>query len=205
MNPRFFTSKIGIILLAVIVASAIFGTASAATYNGLATKQNTLQAQWAQVENQYQRKIVLIPELVTTAYNYTQFERTTIENITRLRTEWLNAPNQVAQVNATNAIDQNLFRLTATYENYPELHSIVVVAGLMDELAGTENRITVERFRYNDDVRAYNNQVATFPGNVFAGMFGFQRAPYYDPIPGGPTSNPLNQAMTTSECDRESS
>ena len=59
MNPRFFTSKIGIILLAVIVASAIFGTASAATYNGLATKQNTLQAQWAQVENQYQRKIVL--------------------------------------------------------------------------------------------------------------------------------------------------
>ncbi len=186
MNPRFFTSKIGIILLAVIIVSAIFTTVSAATYNGLATKQATYQAQWAQVENQYQRKIDLIPELISTVSQYQQFESGTLENITRLRTQWLNSTSQSVRVNVTTAIDQNLIKLVATYENYPQLQSITVVAGLMDELAGTENRIAVERFRYNDDVRAYNTQIVTFPGNVFAGVFGFQRAPYYDPVPGGP-------------------
>jgi len=186
MNPKFFTSKIGVFLLGIIVVSLIFTSVSASTYNGLATKQTELQAQWAQVENQYQRKIDLIPELVKAAKNATQFESSTLENLTSLRTQWLNAPTQVARVNATNAIDQNLIKLTATYENYPDLQSVAVIAGLMDELAGTENRIAVERSRYNDDVRAYNTQVATFPGNVFSGFFGFQKANYYDPIPGGP-------------------
>ncbi len=186
MNPRFFTSKIGVLLLGVIIASVIFTTVSATTYNGLATKQATYQAQWAQVENQYQRKIDLIPELVAQVSKYKQFESGTLENITRLRTQWLNSTSQSVRVNVTTAIDQNLIKLVATYENYPELQSITVVAGLMDELAGTENRIAVERFRYNDDVRAYNTQMVTFPGNVFANLFGFQRAPYYDPIPGGP-------------------
>src|SRR5216684_337948 len=109
MNPRFFTSKIGVLLLGVIIASVIFTTVSA-----------------------------------------------TLENITRLRTQWLNSTSQSVRVNVTTAIDQNLIKLVATYENYPELQSITVVASLMDELAGTENRIAVERFRYNDDVRAYN-------------------------------------------------
>ncbi len=178
MNPRFFTSKIGVLLLGVIIASVIFTTVSATTYNGLATKQATYQAQWAQVENQYQRKIDLIPELVTQVSQYKQFESGTLENITRLRTQWLNSTSQSVRVNVTTAIDQNLIKLVATYENYPELQSITVVASLMDELAG----------RYNDDVRAYNTQVVTFPGNVFAGLFGFQRGPYYDPIPGGPVN-----------------
>ena len=188
MNPRFLTSKIGIILLGVLIASVIFTTVSAATYNALATKQATYQAQWAQVENQYQRKIDLIPELVVQVSGYREFESQTLENITRLRTQWLNASTQVIKVNVTTAIDQNLFKLQATYENYPYLQSITVVAGLMDELAGTENRIAVERFRYNDDVRSYNTQIVTFPGNIYAGLFGFQRAPYYDPIPGGPVN-----------------
>ena len=186
MNPRFLTSKLGLLLLAVIIASVVFTSVTATTYNGLATKQATLQAQWAQVENQYQRKIDLIPNLILQVSGYAEFEKQTLENITMLRTQWLNAPSQVVQVNVTTAIDQNLFKLVATYENYPYLQTAPLVAGVMDELAGTENRIAVERFRYNDDVRVYNTEIVTFPGNAFAGLFGFQKAPYYDPIPGGP-------------------
>jgi len=89
------------------------------------------------------------------------------------------------RVNITNAIDVLLFHMTATYENYPELHSVSLVAGLMDELAGTENRIAVERMRFNDDVLAYNTQVRTFPSNVVAGWFGFHETQYYT-IPGHP-------------------
>ncbi len=85
-----------------------------------------------------------------------------------------------------NAIDQNLFRITVTYENYPDLHSIAAVVSLMDELTGTENRIAVERMRFNDQVREYNTQVRSFPSNVIAGWYIFREQGYYDPIPGGP-------------------
>src|SRR5256885_14223831 len=78
------------------------------------------------------------------------------------------------------------FAIRVTYENYPDLHSDQLVAGLMDELAGTENRIAVERMWYNDAVRSYNTAVISFPNSLLAGSFGFQPRQYYDPIPGGP-------------------
>ena len=83
-------------------------------------------------------------------------------------------------------LDQNLFAIRVTYERYPELQSIQLVADLMTSLEGTENRIAVERGRYNDAVRVYNTAVISFPGKVVAGMFGFQARSYYNPIPGGP-------------------
>src|SRR2546425_2219563 len=176
---------IAIGLIAVIITGVAAASSTVLTYNSLVSKQATVQAQWAQVENQYQRKIDLIPQLVNATGHYMQFEQSTLQNITRLRTQWMSASGVDQRVNITNAIDVLLFRMTATYENYPVLHSDILVAGLMDELAGTENRIAVERMRFNDDVLNYNTQVRTFPSNVVAGWFGFHETQYYT-IPGHP-------------------
>ncbi|HEY7589308.1 MAG TPA: LemA family protein [Thermoplasmata archaeon] len=175
-----------LILVAVVVFLLVFTGWMILAYNGFVARQQTVQAQWAQVENQYQRKIDLIPELVSVAYNYTQFERSVLENITRLRSQWQNATSVEQQINYTNSIDQNLYVIRITYEAYPELQSATVLVGLMDELAGTENRITVERSRFNDAVRSYNTQVRSFPDTIIAGWFGFHEYEYYNPLPGGP-------------------
>jgi len=120
---------------------------------------------------------------------YTQFERSTLENITRLRTEWLSALTSDQRLNTSLALDSQLNTIVLAYfsaENYPTLSSIPLVANLMDELARTENRIATERMRCNDDVREYNSKIKRFPGNVFSGMFGFDEKRYYDLIPGQP-------------------
>ncbi len=176
--PRTRIVLLGAVLTAVIVLSWV-----GLTYNSLVARQTSVQVQWAQVENLYQGKIDLIPTLVATVSQYEQFESSTVQNITRLRFRWLNATGFEARLNITNAVDQNLFRITLTYENYPELHSIAAVVSLMDELAGAENMIAVERMRFNDQVRGYNTQVGSFPSNVIAGWYGFRELAYYDPIP----------------------
>jgi len=184
------TMKIGPrgMILLVVVAVALLATGGwmILAYNGLVARQQTVLAQWAQVENQYQRKIDLIPTLVNVTTGYQEFERSLLTNITELRSRWQNASTFVERVNVTNALDVNLFYLVATYENYPYLSSIEIVRDLFFELAGTENRITVERSRFNDAVRGFNTRIRSFPDNLVAGMFGFQEYEYYDPIPGGP-------------------
>jgi len=176
-----------LIVLAVVVAAVlIFVGWMVLAYNGLVAKQQNVSAQWAQVENQYQRKIDLIPNLVATVSQYQQFERSTLENITALRSQWLNASGARGQVNISNALNAQLYDVFLTYEAYPELQSVTLVAGLIDELAGTENRITVERARYNDGVRAFNTQVHSFPDLLVAGWFGFTDFEYYNSVPGGP-------------------
>ena len=174
-----------IILLAVIVTGAGVGIGTAVSYNALVSKQATVQAQWAQVVNQYQRKIDLIPSLVSAVSGYMQFERNTLGNITKLRSQWGNTTNLDQKLNVTNSIDNLLIQVRATYEAYPDLHSDQLVAGLMDELAGTENRIAVERGRFNDAVRDYNTSVNSFPSNLVANWFGFHATAYYN-TPGNP-------------------
>ena len=174
-----------IVVIAVVLIAVVLLGWIGLTYNSLVARQTSVQAQWAQVENQYQRKIGLIPNLVATVSQYQQFESGTLQNITALRSQWLNTTDLQARLNITNALDINLFNLRFTYENYPELQSIYAVSSLMDELAGTENRIAVERSRFNDQVRTYNTQVRSVPSNVVAGWFGFREYGFYDPIPGG--------------------
>ena len=173
-----------IIGIIIAVALLIFTAWIVLAYNSLVTAEQRVESQWAQVENQYQRKIDLIPNLVNVTGQYTQFERSTLENITALRTQWLSDLTDSEKLNTSVALDGQINALVLAYysaENYPTLSSIPLVAGLMDELAGTENRIATERMRYNDDVRDYNTKVGKFPSNIVAGMFGFEKKEYYNP------------------------
>lgn len=172
---------IGLIVAVVLLLTSIWIVLA---YNGLVSAQQKVESQWAQVENEYQRKIDLIPNLVNVTGQYTQFEKSTLENITALRTQWLSDLTSKDKINTSIALDGQISAVVLAYysaENYPTLSSIPLVAGLMDELAGTENRITTERMRYNEDVRDYNTKVAKFPSNIVAGMFGFDKAEYYNP------------------------
>ena len=179
-------SRRGLTLVGILVIAVVLLAWVVAAYNSFVAKDQMVTAQWAQVENQYQRKVDLIPSLVATVQQYQQFERSTLENITRLRSQWLNTSGIDQRINVSQSLDQNLFAIRVTYENYPDLKSNQVVASLMDELSGTENRIATERMWYNDAVRSYNTAVISFPNSLLAGSFGFQPRKYFDPIPGGP-------------------
>jgi len=170
-----------VLLIIVIIVVVIFLIGLAGMYNGMVAKSQTVDAQCFQVVNQYQRKIDLIPQLVNLTGFITDFERSTLENITRLRTEWLNSTG-AARINVSGQID-NLITVVSVNENYPNIQSIWFAAGLFDEIAGTENRISVERGKYNDRVREYNTAIQSFPGVMFAGGWGFHDKQYADPIP----------------------
>jgi LemA protein len=149
------------------------------TYNGIVSKHETITAKWAQVENQLQRRNDLIPNLVNTVKGYASHEKTVFEDVTNARSQWGKAATLEEKVKAAGAVDAALARLLLVVENYPSLKANDTFLKLMDELSGTENRIAVERMRYNEAVRDYNVTVRMFPGNVIAGMFGFKPATEY--------------------------
>lgn len=162
------------------------------TYNSLVVLSQGVDNQWAQVETQYQRRIDLIPNLVNTAKGYMQFEKSLLEEITSLRSQWMSAATVDNKVKYGNALDSALGRLLVVYENYPTLKSDTVISSLMDELAGTENRIAVERMRFNDKIREYNTAIKIFPTNLIANAFNFKERPYFQAQPGSeivPTVN----------------
>jgi len=171
---------LGIIILVAVIALVIFGIWAILAYNDLVAQEETIDSQWAQVSNEYQRKIDLIPELVETVEDYQEFEKGTLENVTRLRTQWMEAKTTEEQVNISTELDRALIDIVVTYEEYPDLQSIEAVSSLMYTLEGTENRITVERMRYNEDVRDYNSDVRSFPRSIIAGWFDFEKRSYYE-------------------------
>lgn len=171
------TMKKIFLALGVIIVLVIISFVS--IYNGIVTRHETITAKWAQVENQLQRRNDLIPNLVNTVKGYAAHEKTVFENITKARSQWTKANTLEEKVKAAGAIDAALARLLLVVENYPNLKADQTFLKLMDELSGTENRIAVERMRYNEVVRDYNITVRMFPGNVIAGMFGYQRATEY--------------------------
>ncbi len=166
---------LGIIFFIAIVA--IIGLAG--VYNGIVSKHETITAKWAQVENQLQRRNDLIPNLVNTVKGYAAYEKNVLENITNARSQWAKASSVEEKVKAAGTIDSALGRLLLITENYPNLKADQTYLKLMDELSGTENRISVERMRYNEAVRDYNITVRMFPGNIIAGMFGYKTATEY--------------------------
>lgn len=171
-----------------LVIIAVIALWLVATYNGFITMTQAIDNQWAQVETQYQRRVDLIPNLVNTVKGYMMFEQSLLTEITTLRSQWMSATSVDDKVNVGNALDSALGRLIAVYENYPQLQSVVPVASLMDELAGTENRIAVERMRFNEKVREYNTAILVFPSNMLANMFGFTQKPYFESQEGAETA-----------------
>ena len=148
-------------------------------YNNIVTKHETITAKWSQVENQLQRRNDLIPNLVNTVKGYAGHEKGVLEAVTAARSQWAGAGNTEEKVKAAGSMDSALSRLLLVVENYPVLKADQTFLQLMDELSGTENRIAVERMRYNESVRDYNVTVRRFPGNIVAGMFGYKALPEY--------------------------
>lgn len=167
------------ILVGLLVLVLIAGVAVASTYNIIVTKHETITAKWAQVENQLQRRNDLIPNLVSSVKGYAAHEKTVFEDVTKARSQWANAATVDEKVKAAGQIDAALSRLLLVVENYPQLKADQTFLQLMDELSGTENRIAVERMRYNEAVRDFNITVRKFPANIVAGIFGYKPATEY--------------------------
>jgi len=170
-----FLIALGVIVLIIVIATASL----AGIYNGIVSKHETITAKWAQVENQLQRRNDLIPNLVNTVKGYAGHEKTVFEDVTNARSQWAKAGTTEEKVKAAGAVDSALSRLLMVAENYPELKASQNFLTLQDQLEGTENRIAVERMRYNEAVQDYNITVRTFPGNFIAGMFGYKPAAEY--------------------------
>ena len=169
----------------IIIGVLIFvGLSLVSFYNRLISLQAQVDAQWAQVETQYQRRFDLIPNLVKSVEGIMEQEQDVFNTIAEARTRYGQAQGVNEQVEATNNLESALSRLLVVIENYPQLRSSENVTQLMDELSGTENRIAVERRRFNELVREYNISIKRFPGNLIAGMFGFEERPYFEAAEG---------------------
>jgi LemA protein len=174
-----------IILLAVVIGLvAVLGLSLGAIYNSLVTKSQAVDAQWAQVQTQYQRRFDLIPNLVNSVKGIMAQEQTVFLALADARTRYAGASTPADQAEAANEVETALARLLVIMENYPQLRSIEAVTTLMDELAGTENRVAVERGRYNTEVRDYNTAIKRFPVVMVAGAFGFDERTYFESFPG---------------------
>jgi LemA protein len=149
------------------------------SYNTFVKQEEAVKAQWAQVENQLQRRNDLIPNLVETVKGYAQHEESVYKDIADARSRLLAAKSPEESIAAANQQTSALGRLLAVVENYPQLKANEQFNRLTDELAGTENRLAVERMRYNERVQEYNTARRQFPGNVTAKMFGFKEYPFF--------------------------
>jgi LemA protein len=156
---------------------------SGCSYNRFVAQEEAVKAQWAQVQNQLQRRNDLIPNLVETVKGYAGHEASVFKDIAEARSRLLAARSPDETIQAANQQSSALGRLLAVVENYPQLKANEQFNRLTDELSGTENRIAVERMRYNETVQAYNTSRRQFPGNLTAGMFGFKEYPLFEAPP----------------------
>ena len=179
-------------LIAIVTAVAIvlvcFGWVKS-TYNGFVQQQEGVEAAWAQVENVYQRRADLIPNLVATVKGYAKHEQETLDKVVSARAKAtqitvdptnLTAESLKKYQEAQGELGSALGKLLAITENYPDLKANENFLQLQAQLEGTENRITVERKTFNEVAQTYNSAIRQFPGNILAGIFGFERKPYFE-------------------------
>ena len=162
-----------IVVIVGLIGLSVFGT-YVSTRNTLVSKNEAVKSAWSQVDIVLQRRADLIPNLVETVKGYAQQEQTVFGEIAKARSALLSAGTPQQKIAANGQLDGALGRLLAVVENYPQLRSNENFLRLQDELAGTENRIAVERKRYNDTLRDYNTYVQQFPNNIIAGWAGFK-------------------------------
>jgi LemA protein len=167
---------LGILVLVIIIPFLYLK----GTYNTLVTMDEGVKGAWAQVENQLQRRYDLIPNLVETVKGYAAHEKEVLMGVTEARSKVGGAGTIPDQIAANNQLSAALSRLLLVVERYPDLKANTNFIRLQDELAGTENRIAVERRRFNETVKAYNIKIRRFPTNIIAGMFGFEKATFFE-------------------------
>ena len=178
------------IVLAVIAVLLLLAYSSVkSSYNNMVTMQEGVTAQWSQVENVYQRRSDLIPNLVSTVKGYADFEKETLTQVIEARAkatavninpDKLDAQSLQNFQNAQSGLSSALSKLMVVVEKYPELKANQGFLDLQAQLEGTENRITVERQKFNQTAQTYNTFIRTFPKNIFAGMFGFEKKAYFE-------------------------
>ncbi|HCK99936.1 MAG TPA: LemA family protein [Candidatus Marinimicrobia bacterium] len=186
-----------IVLIVVLVVLLMIFSFFKNTYNSLVTMEENVNQSWAQVSNQYQRRADLIPNLVETVKGYASHEQETFTAVTEARAkvgqltvtpEVLNNPEAFAKFQQVQGeISSVLTRLMAVSENYPQLKANENFLALQSQLEGTENRIAVERKRFNQSVQLYNTTIRRFPTNMLAGMYGFEKKLYFEAQPGAET------------------
>jgi len=174
------TRRTAVRLIALALAAAPL---TGCSYNKFVDQETAIKAQWAQVENQLQRRNDLIPNLVETVKGYATHEEGVYKDIADARAQMMAAKSPEETIAAANKQTSALGRLFAISENYPNLKANEQFNRLMDELSGTENRLAVERMRYNQRVQDYDAARRRFPGNVTAKMFGFKEYPFFQAPP----------------------
>jgi LemA protein len=187
-------------LIAIVVAVVIGGMYLVGVYNGLVGSEQAVESQWAQVQNVYQRRADLIPNLVASVKGAANFEQTTLTQVIEARSrvgqmtpqataEILNDPAKFAQYQkAQDSLSSALSRLMVVVEQYPQLKAVQAFQDLMVQLEGTENRIAVERRSFNQVAQDYNTRVRRFPAGLFASMMGFKPRPYFQATAGAETA-----------------
>lgn len=178
--------KTWIIIIAVLAVIVVYGITS---YNSMVAQDEAVGTAWSNVENQYQRRADLIPNLVNTVKGYAAHEKETFDAVvsarakatqTTISIDELTPEKMEAYQKAQGAVGSALSRLLAVTENYPDLKANENFQTLQAQLEGTENRISVERRKFNEVAKAYNTNIRRFPKNIFAGMFGFEKRPYFE-------------------------
>lgn len=179
--------KTGIIIAIVVGVILIWGIG---IYNGLVNKQETVSKAWGQVENVYQRRADLVPNLVALVKNYQEYEQGTLIAVTEARAKKASATSVNMESytesdlqnfqTAQDELGESLNRLIVSIENYPDLKASENYLTLQAQLAGCENRILTERQRFNEAAKAYNQSLRKFPGNIIANMFNFEKRPYFE-------------------------
>ena len=181
--------KIWIVLAVIAVAVLIIYSSVKGTYNNMVTMDESVNASWAQVENVYQRRADLIPNLVNTVKGYASHEKETLEGVIEARSKAtsvnVNPQNLDAQSlqqfqQAQAGLSSALSRLMVVVERYPDLKANQSFLDLQAQLEGTENRIAVERRKFNESARAFNTYIRSFPKNIYANLFGFEKKAYFE-------------------------
>ncbi|HKV25124.1 MAG TPA: LemA family protein [Candidatus Acidoferrum sp.] len=186
-----------VILVILLVIALILGGSFIHRRNQMAIMREAVNASWAQVDVVLQRRADLIPNLVETVKGFAQHETEVFDEIAKARAGYLNATTPADKIAANNQLDASLAKVLVLTENYPQLKSNENFLRLQDELAGTENRIAVERRRYNQAVQDYNTYISLFPNSIVAGMSGFTRNDaYFKTEPGAREAPKVNFGST---------
>lgn len=184
--------NIKVILFAVFIVLALIGLYIWSAYNRLIAMSEAIKNQWAQVETQYQRRFDLIPNLVASVKGVMTQEEKIFGDLAEARTRYSGALTVEERIKAINQVESELGRLLVVMENYPELKSAENVQTLMVQLEGTENRISVERKKFNELVSSYNVATKKFPDNLIARLFGFNESAYFQAVSGAEKAPEVN-------------